>query len=209
MSGYFITLEGIDGSGKTTQGGMLEKKLKSLGKQVIFTREPGGVKGAEEIRNLLVQGDPDRWSSVTETLLFFAARRHHLENRILPALKSGAIVICDRFSDSTMVYQGGKNPDILSLIENLGELAIGIEPNLTLIIDVDPIKSLNRGLKRETIENRFEMFGLKFQKEARLKYKYLANSADRCHLINGNNTIAKTHQLIWKIVSNCLELSKL
>ena len=176
MSGYFITLEGIDGSGKTTQAILLEKKLKELGKNVILTREPGGVKGAEEIRKLLVQGDKDRWSSITETLLFFAARRHHLEKCILPAIKSGAIVICDRFTDSTMVYQGGKNSSLINLINELSDLVVGIEPDLTLIIDIDPQKSLNRGLKRVSKENRFEMFGLKFQINAKLKYKTLFNS---------------------------------
>ena len=206
MSGYFITFEGIDGSGKTTQAEMLEKKLKSLGKKVILTREPGGVGGAEEIRDLLVQGSTDRWSSITETLLFFAARRHHLEQRILPALKSGTIVVCDRFSDSTMVYQGGEDPKTQELIGNLGKLAIGLEPNITLIIDVDPVKSLNRGLKRKSIESRFEMFGLEFQKKAKLKYQSLAKSLPRCYLIDGNNTVDKTHQLIWKIVANFLDL---
>ena len=206
MSGYFITLEGIDGSGKTTQAGMLAKKLKSLGKEVVLTREPGGVGGAEEIRDLLVQGSTDRWSSITETLLFFAARRHHLEQRILPALESGSIVICDRFSDSTMVYQGGENPKTQELIGNLGKLAIGLEPNLTLIIDVDPVKSLNRGLKRKSTESRFEMFGLEFQKKAKLKYQSLAKSSARYHLIDGNSTVEKTYQLVWKIVSNSLGL---
>ncbi len=204
MSGYFITLEGIDGSGKTTQANMLKKKLISLGRKVILTREPGGVRGAEEIRDLLVQGSTDRWSSVTETLLFFAARRHHLEQRILPALESGTIVICDRFSDSTTVYQGGEDQKIQKLIGNLGKLVIGLEPHLTLIIDVDPVKSLNRGLKRKSIESRFEMFGLEFQEKAKLKYQSLAKSLARCHLIDGNDTVEKTHQLVWEIVANSL-----
>ena len=204
MSGYFITLEGIDGSGKTTQANMLKKKLISLGRKVILTREPGGVRGAEEIRDLLVQGSTDRWSSITETLLFFAARRHHLEQRILPALESGTIVICDRFSDSTTVYQGGEDQKIQKLIGNLGKLVIGLEPHLTLIIDVDPVKSLNRGLKRKSIESRFEMFGLEFQEKAKLKYQSLAKSLARCHLIDGNDTVEKTHQLVWEIVANSL-----
>jgi len=204
LSGYFITLEGIDGSGKTTQANMLKKKLISLGRKVILTREPGGVRGAEEIRDLLVQGSTDRWSSVTETLLFFAARRHHLEQRILPALESGTIVICDRFSDSTTVYQGGEDQKIQKLIGNLGKLVIGLEPHLTLIIDVDPVKSLNRGLKRKSIESRFEMFGLEFQEKAKLKYQSLAKSLARCHLIDGNDTVEKTHQLVWEIVANSL-----
>ena len=206
MSGYFITLEGIDGSGKTTQAILLEKKLKNLGKKVLLTREPGGVKGAEKIRDLLVQGDTDRWSQVTETLLFFAARRHHLEKCILPSLNSGKLVICDRFTDSTLVYQGRKNVSLINLIKKLSELAIGIEPDLTLIINADPQKSLNRGLKRTSNETRFEMLGLKFQEEAKLRYEALAKNIHRCHIVDGNGGIEETHQLLWKIVSNNLRL---
>ena len=109
MSGKFITLEGIDGSGKTTQGFFLKNKLEEFGKDVLFTREPGGVKGAEEIRKLLVQGEKDRWSNITEILLFFASRRHHLEKVLLPAINKGKVVICDRFTDSTIIYQGREN----------------------------------------------------------------------------------------------------
>ena len=109
MSGKFITLEGIDGSGKTTQGIFLKNKLEELGQDVLFTREPGGAKGAEEIRNLLVQGEKDRWSNITEILLFFASRRHHLEKVLLPAINNGKVVICDRFTDSTIIYQGREN----------------------------------------------------------------------------------------------------
>ena len=207
MSGYFITLEGIDGSGKTTQVNLLEKKLTNLGKKVISTREPGGVEGAEEIRNLLVQGVHDRWSPVTETLLFFAARRHHLEKCILPALNSGAIVICDRFTDSTMVYQGGKNSHLIRLISELNSLVVEIEPDLTLVIDVDPKNSLSRGLTRKSKENRYEMFGLEFQKNAKLRYEALAKEMKRCHLIDGNNSIDTTHELIWNIVSEHLRLN--
>ena len=112
MSGKFITLEGIDGSGKTTQGILLKNKLEEIGKDVLFTREPGGVKGAEEIRNLLVQGEKDRWSNITEILLFFASRRHHLEKVLLPAINKGKVVICDRFIDSTLAYQCGENNEL-------------------------------------------------------------------------------------------------
>ena len=100
-----MAFEGVDGSGKTTQGYILKNELSKIGKEVIFTREPGGVPGAEEIRELLVQGEKDRWSNITELLLFFAARRHHFEKILLPAIKAGKIVICDRFIDSTFAYQ--------------------------------------------------------------------------------------------------------
>ncbi len=202
MSGYFISIEGIDGSGKTTQANLLKRKLNDLGYKVTLTREPGGVTGAEEIRNLLVKGDQDRWSSVTEILLFFAARRHHLERCILPALDSGSIVICDRFTDSTLVYQGGNNPNLIKLINNLRELVVKREPDLTIVIDVDPSKSLSRGLKRKSKENRFELFGLEFQEKANLSYRSLSKELERCHLINGKKNIKDTHESIWKLVSN-------
>ena len=104
--GLFISFEGIDGSGKSTQARLLAERLRAKGREVVLTREPGGSPGAEEIRALVLQGDPDRWSAETELLLFTAARRDHLERTIAPALARGATVICDRFADSTRVYQG-------------------------------------------------------------------------------------------------------
>ena len=205
MFGKFITLEGIDGSGKTTQGLILENRLKKIGKEVIFTREPGGVPGAEEIRDLLVQGEKDRWSNITEILLFFAARRHHFEKVLLPAINEGKIVICDRFTDSTIIYQGRDNIQLTNLIRQLNKSVIGIIPDLTLIIDVDPNKALNRGLKRRSKEVRFETFGLKFQTNARNGYIALSKKDKRYHLVDGNNSEEKVHQLIWKKICNFLK----
>ena len=102
--GHFISFEGIDGSGKSTQARLLAEHLRALGHDVVLTREPGGSAGGEEIRALVLQGDPDRWSAETELLLFTAARRDHMERLILPALSAGKIVICDRFADSTRMY---------------------------------------------------------------------------------------------------------
>ena len=206
MSGRFITLEGIDGSGKTTQGILLKNKLEEFGKDVIFTREPGGVKGAEEIRNLLVQGEKDRWSNITEILLFFASRRHHLEKVLLPAINKGKVVICDRFTDSTIIYQGRENIHLIKMIIELNKSVIGIVPDLTLIIDIDPIKSLNRGLSRKSDEMRFERFGLEFQTTARNGYISLAKTEKRYQLIDGNNSKDKVHQMIWNKVSEFLSL---
>ncbi|MGA0430244.1 MAG: dTMP kinase, partial [Paracoccaceae bacterium] len=110
--GHFISFEGIDGSGKSTQAKVLTKTLEDLGHNVVLTREPGGSIGAEEIRRLVLQGDPDRWSAESEILLFTAARRDHLEKTILPALDAGKIVICDRFADSTRMYQGLSRGDL-------------------------------------------------------------------------------------------------
>ena len=206
MSGKFITLEGIDGSGKTTQGFFLKNKLEEFGKDVLFTREPGGVKGAEEIRNLLVQGEKDRWSNITEILLFFASRRHHLEKVLLPAINKGKVVICDRFTDSTIIYQGRENTHLKKMIIELNKSVIGIVPDLTLIIDIDPTTSLNRGLSRKSDEMRFERFGLEFQATARKGYISLAKTDKRYQLIDGNNSKDKVHQMIWNKVSKFLSL---
>ena len=206
MSGKFITLEGIDGSGKTTQGIFLKNKLEELGQDVLFTREPGGAKGAEEIRNLLVQGEKDRWSNITEILLFFASRRHHLEKVLLPAINKGKVVICDRFTDSTIIYQGRENIHLKKMIIELNKSVIGIVPDLTLIIDIDPTKSLSRGLSRKSNEMRFETFGLEFQTNARNGYISLAKTEKRYQLIDGNNSKDKVHQMIWNKVSKFLSL---
>ncbi|NNF89961.1 MAG: dTMP kinase, partial [Boseongicola sp.] len=141
-AGRFITFEGIDGSGKSTQARRLAERLEARGLEVVLTREPGGSPGAEEIRRLLVEGDPDRWSAETEILLFTAARRDHLERTILPALARGAIVVSDRFADSTRIYQGATRGDLRALVDRLHAEVIGREPDLTFIIDMPPEQAL-------------------------------------------------------------------
>jgi dTMP kinase len=185
--GVFITLEGIDGSGKSTQGRRLAEALRAEGRDVLLTREPGGSPGAEEIRRLLVEGDPDRWSGETEILLFTAARRDHLEKTIRPALAAGQIVVSDRFADSTRVYQGAARGELRGFVDRLHEMAIGIEPDLTLVIDMDPEAALARGLARKSGEDRFEDLGAGFQ--FRLREGFLSLAAEhpaRCRLIDGN-----------------------
>ena len=185
--GVFITFEGIDGSGKSTQARRLAETLRAEGRDVVLTREPGGSPGAEEIRRLLVEGDPDRWSGETEILLFTAARRDHLEKTIRPALAAGRIVVSDRFADSTRVYQGAARGDLRPFVDRLHEMAIGIEPDLTLVIDMDADLALSRGLARKSGEDRFEDLGAAFQ--TRLRDGFLALAAehgDRCRLIDGN-----------------------
>jgi dTMP kinase len=185
--GVFITLEGIDGSGKSTQGRRLAEALRAEGKDVVLTREPGGSPGAEEIRRLLVEGDPDRWSGETEILLFTAARRDHLEKTIRPALAAGRIVVSDRFADSTRVYQGAARGELRGFVDRLHEMAIGIEPDLTLVIDMEPEAALARGLARKSGEDRFEDLGAGFQ--VRLREGFLALAAEhpaRCRVIDGN-----------------------
>lgn len=173
--GRFITFEGIDGSGKSTQARLLAETLRTQGYEVVLTREPGGSPGAEEIRALVLQGEPDRWSAETEILLFTAARRDHLERTIQPALTAGKIVICDRFADSTRMYQGLSRGDLRDTVDQLHGLMIGIEPDLTILIDMDPGTGLSRALSRETVEERFEDFGQTLQNQMRAGFLALAD----------------------------------
>lgn len=185
----FITFEGIDGSGKSTQARRFAEHLRGQGQDVVLTREPGGSPGAEEIRQLLLTGDPDRWSPETEVLLFTAARRDHLEKTIEPALAAGKTVVSDRFADSTRVYQGATRGDLRGMVDSLHSLMIGREPDLTFIIDMDPALALERGLARKSGEDRFEDFGLAFQETLRHGFLALAKAnPDRCILIDGNRT---------------------
>ncbi|MDG1521123.1 MAG: dTMP kinase [Yoonia sp.] len=189
MAGRFITFEGIDGSGKSTQSRRFADLLRGQGVDVILSREPGGSAGAEQIRELVLTGDPDRWSAETELLLFTAARRDHLEKTIEPALAAGRTVICDRFADSTRVYQGATRGDLRAKVDALHSLMIGREPDLTIIIDMDPGIALERGLARKSGEDRFEDFGLGFQETLRHGFLSLAKSyPDRCVVIDGNRT---------------------
>ena len=191
----FITFEGIDGSGKSTQARLLAAFLKAKGIDVVLTREPGGSPGAEEIRRLLVEGAPDRWSPETEILLFTAARRDHLEKTITPALERGATVISDRFADSTRVYQGAVRGDTRKLVDTLHDTVIGRDPDLTFVIDMDPSEALRRGLARKSGEDRFEDMGQGFQERLRAGFHALVQeNPDRCKLIDGHrdpNAIAE------------------
>ena len=199
-NGLFLTFEGIDGSGKSSQAKLLAEALRERGHAVVLTREPGGSPGAEEIRKLLVEGDPNRWSPETEILLFYAARRDHVERTILPALERGDIVISDRFADSTRVYQGAVRSDLRETVDAIHERMIGFEPDRTFIIDMDPDAALTRGLARKSGEDRFEEFGLEFQHRLRDGFKALAQSApERCLLIDGNRPIDKIAPEILKL----------
>jgi len=184
--GLFISFEGIDGSGKSTQARLLAERL-GRDHPVRLTREPGGSPGAEEIRALLVQGEAGRWSPETEILLFTAARRDHLERTIRPALAAGQLVITDRFADSTRVYQGAARADLRGVVDLLHNAMIGIEPDLTLVIDMDPDAALARGLARRSGEDRFESLGAGFQTRLRAGFHALARDfPDRVRLIDGN-----------------------
>ncbi len=186
----FVTFEGIDGSGKSTQARRLAEYFRARDIETVLTREPGGSAGAEEIRRLLVEGDPARWSAETEILLFTAARRDHLEKVIIPAIAAGKSVISDRFADSTRVYQGVARAGLQGVVDQLHHLMIGREPDLTFVLDMDPELALNRGLARNSGEDRFEEFGLPFQLALRAGFLELsATHPDRCRLINGNQPL--------------------
>ena len=186
-TGLFISFEGIDGSGKSTQARLLAEHLRSTGREVVLTREPGGSPGAEEIRALVLQGDPERWSAETELLLFTAARRDHLERTIRPALARGATVICDRFADSTRMYQGLSRGDLRGAVDTLHALMIGVEPDVTLLIDMDPEAALARAKARATAEERFEDFGLPLQQKMRAGFLALAAEfSGRFRIVDGN-----------------------
>ncbi|WP_347832173.1 dTMP kinase [uncultured Planktomarina sp.] len=183
----FLSFEGIDGCGKSTQAKFLVAHFMAKGQEVLRTREPGGSPGAEAIRGLLLTGDTDKWSAETELLLFTAARRDHLEKTIEPALAAGQMVICDRFADSTRVYQGATRGDLRTKVDQLHAAMIGREPDLTLIIDVDPKIALARGLARNSGEDRFEDFGLEFQEKLRIGFLKLTQEyPQRCRLVDGN-----------------------
>ncbi|MHA7849410.1 dTMP kinase [Roseovarius sp.] len=188
--GYFISFEGIDGSGKSTQARLLADHLRGTGCDVVLTREPGGSPGAEEIRALVLEGDGDRWSPETELLLFTAARRDHLERTIAPALEAGQIVICDRFADSTRLYQGLARADLRSLVDQLHTLMIGREPDLTILIDMDPATGLGRALARGSGEERFESFGDSMQQKIRQGFLDLAQEfSARFVTVDGNRQL--------------------
>lgn len=183
----FITFEGIDGSGKSTQARMLADHLRAQGRDVVLTREPGGSPGAEDIRRLVLEGDPDRWSAETEILLFTAARRDHLEKTIEPALAAGKVVICDRFADSTRVYQGMARGDLRRVVDTLHALMIVREPDLTFVLDMDPAKGHARAKGRNGTEERFEDFGVAMQARMRAGFLDLAlEFADRCRVIDAD-----------------------
>lgn len=187
MAGLFITFEGIDGSGKSTQARLLAETLQAEGVDTIHTREPGGSPGAEEIRRLVLEGDPDRWSPETEILLFTAARRDHLERLIAPSLAAGKVVVCDRFADSTRMYQGLRGPGLREVVDKLHALMIGREPDLTFIIDMDPAKGHARAKGRGTSEERFEDFGAALQVRMRAGFLDLAKAhPERCVVLDGD-----------------------
>lgn len=200
--GTFISFEGGDGAGKSTQIKLLAERLREANHEVVTTREPGGSPGAEMIRALLVQGDKDRWSPMTEALMMVASRRDHLEKTILPALARGAVVITDRFADSTMAYQGIAGALGEETAAQLHETAIGgHDPDLTIILDVAIEEGLKRADDRSGVETRFESKGTEFQGRVREAFLEIARShPERCVVISADDPIEVVAESVWRAV---------
>ncbi|MCA0358464.1 MAG: dTMP kinase [Proteobacteria bacterium] len=205
--GFFISFEGGEGAGKSTQIRRLADRLATAGHDVIVTREPGGSPGAEAIRDLLVNGAADRWSPVTESLLMYAARRDHLERVIRPALARGAIVLCDRFADSTRAYQGAGGDAPASLIAALEAHVLGgTVPVLTLILDLPAEVGLQRAEARGGAA-RFESKGLAFHERLRAGYLEIARQEpERCVVIDANAPLDAVAAAISDVVAQRLGL---
>ncbi|MBY0429416.1 MAG: dTMP kinase [Alphaproteobacteria bacterium] len=198
-NGRFITLEGGEGAGKTTQITRLKTRLENAGKKVITTREPGGSAGAEAIRKLLVEGDTHRWDSMTEALLLFAARRDHVEKVILPALQKGEWVISDRFYDSSVAYQGYGQGLPLATLDSLRKLSIGdLKPDMTFILDL-PVEV---GLKRAAVEQRYERMGIPFHEKLRAGFLEIAKAEPaRVKVIDASGVVEAVENAIYQHIS--------
>lgn len=202
MAGRFITLEGGEGAGKTTQVGLLAEVLRRRGVAVEVTREPGGSPGAEQIRKLLVEGEPGRWDAWTEALLHTAARRDHLRATIWPALAAGRWVLCDRFFDSTLAYQGYGHGLGVEAIEQLQAMVFGgFVPDLTVVLDLAPADGLARAVRRGGTEDRYERMDSGFHQRLRQGFIDIARRHDdRCVVIDARQTPEAVHQQIVSVV---------
>lgn len=210
MRGRFITLEGGEGSGKSTQLRLLMKAFKEADLEAVQTREPGGVAGAEAIRELLLKGAADKWDDVTETLLFYAARREHLVRVVWPAIEQGAHVICDRFADSTRVYQGYAKGLGDNYVLALHRLALGnFQPDLTLWLDIHVENGLQRATSRPGEEEvRFENMQSSFHDRVHHGFENLLNNEpQRIVRIDANGTIPHVHEQIILLLNSRLGLA--
>lgn len=203
--GLLISFEGTDGAGKSTQAEILATRIRSLGRAVVVTREPGGTEGAERIRQLLLDGGPAQWSPMTEMLLFCAARRDHVERLIRPALEADKVVLCDRFHDSTEVYQAAGGGVATEITRRMHAMAIDCYPDLTLVMRLAPEAAAMRCARRETGHNRFEKRGDAFRARIEAGYRrLLEDDPERCRAIDASGGVDAVAKAIWEVVAPAL-----
>ena len=205
LKGKFITFEGVEGAGKSTQSKLLVEYLNNNGIEAVWTREPGGSEGAEEIRKLLINGAVNKWDGITELLLMYASRRDHTEKKVKPLLAEGKVVISDRYFDSSLAYQGyGHNLD-LSKIQKIREIVLDdFKPDITIILDLD----IKKGLERTNIrgeKNRFEDMDITFHNRVRNGFLHISQTEpERVKLLDVDN---KSIQEIQKEILHIISLS--
>ena len=206
MNNLFITFEGGDGSGKSTQVNLLKEYLDNLNFETIKTREPGGTPSAEILRDLLTTGEVEKWTPMSEALLMWASRYEHLIQVIEPALNSGKNVICDRFYDSTYAYQGVAHNLGIDKMEKLKKIIIGdIEPDVTFVLDIDPKEGLKRSLDRSNQENRFENYNIDFHNKIRSAFLEIAKkNKNRCVVVDASLNEQEINNLIITVIDNLI-----
>jgi dTMP kinase len=207
MAGRFITFEGGEGAGKSTQARGLRDRLEEAGRNVVLSREPGGSPGAEEIRALLVSGEAERWTAAAETLLLYAARSDHLDRVIRPALERGDWVVCDRFADSTRAYQGAAGGASPSLVSSLEREVVGTaRPHLTLVLDLPAEAGMERVAGRGEVRTRFEARGLEFHERLRRGFLEIATAEpERCVVIDASQPQDAVAEAVWDAVRERLD----
>ncbi len=207
--GVFITLEGCEGSGKSTQIRKLVEGLRESGIDVVKTREPGGTPSAELIRQLVVSGDVDRWDAISELLMMCAARNEHVQQLIKPALQAGKWVVCDRFIDSTVAYQGYAGNVNLKVIEALNALVLhDLKPDVTFMLDLPPEEGLERTLRRSNAENRFESKGLEFHQKLYEGFKTIAEQeSERCVIIDATQSINAVQVAMRNVIAERFDIT--
>lgn len=205
-TGRFITFEGADGSGKSTQAALLADGLRKSGIDVALTREPGGAPGAEEIRTLLVEGKIERWTAMSEVLLHYAARLEHMTHTILPALKQGRWVVSDRFADSTMAYQGYGHQLGRQAVARVHRAVIDdFAPDLTFILNVPVAVGLERAAARPGVENRYERMDRDFHLRLNKGFLDIARrEPDRCIPVDGVGAVEDIQQSIRRLIGERL-----
>ena len=206
MNNLFITFEGGDGSGKSTQVNLLKDYLDNLNFETIKTREPGGTPSAEILRDLVTTGEVGKWTPMSEALLMWASRYEHLIQVIEPALNSGKNVICDRFYDSTYAYQGVAHNLGIDKMEKLKKIIIGdIEPDVTFVLDIDPKVGLKRSLDRSNQENRFESYNIDFHNKIRSAFLEIAKkNKNRCVVVDASLNEQEINNLIITVIDNLI-----